>query len=120
MTVGSVKLVLEGDLGVVDCYTGSDTGVIFLSEAAVVNLSDTLQRKLKRLAQVFIEARDRSIFCSLIYTTDWCKIYLLRNCVSFVVCGIVKYGQTLPFNADIFVNTLCITQLVCNVIFSLK
>ena len=39
----------------VDCYTGSDTGVIFLSEAAVVNLSDTLQRRLKRLAQVLIE-----------------------------------------------------------------
>lgn len=37
----------------VDCYTGSDNGVIFLSEAAVVNLTDTLQRKLKRLAQVF-------------------------------------------------------------------
>ena len=54
MTVGSVKLVLEGDLGVVDCYTGSDTGVVFLSEAAVVNLSDILQRRLKRLAQVFI------------------------------------------------------------------
>ena len=36
----------------VDCYTGSDNGVIFLSEAAVVNLTDTLQRKLKRLAQV--------------------------------------------------------------------
>ena len=47
-----MKIVLEGDLGVVDCYTGSDTGVIFLSEAAVVNLSDSLQRKLKRLAEV--------------------------------------------------------------------
>lgn len=54
MLVGSVKLVLEGDLGVVDCYTGSDTGVIFLSEATVVNLSDTLQRRLKRLSQVRI------------------------------------------------------------------
>ena len=47
-----MKIVLEGDLGVVDCYTGSDNGVIFLSEAAVINLTDTLQRKLKRLAQV--------------------------------------------------------------------
>ena len=108
MTVGSVKLVLEGDLGVVDCYTGSDTGVIFLSEAAVVNLSDTLQRKLKRLAQVFIEAHD---ICSLIYTTDWCKIYLLRNCVSFVVCCIVKCGRILPFNADIFVNLILYVSL---------
>ena len=36
----------------VDCYTGSDNGMIFLSEAAVVNMTDTLQRKLKRLAQV--------------------------------------------------------------------
>ena len=44
--------MLEGDLGVVDCYTGCDTGVMFLSEAAVVNLTDSLQRKLKRLAQV--------------------------------------------------------------------
>lgn len=51
--VGSVKIVLEGDLGVVDCYTGSDTGVIFLSEAAVINLTDSLQRRLQRLAQVY-------------------------------------------------------------------
>ena len=35
-----------------DCYTGCDTGVIFLSEAAVVNLTDLLQRRLNRLAQV--------------------------------------------------------------------
>lgn len=51
---GSVKIVLEGDLGVVDCYTGSDMGVIFLSEAAVINLTDILQRKLKRLAEVCV------------------------------------------------------------------
>ena len=44
-----------------DCYTGSDTGVVFLSEAAVVNLSDTLQQRLKRLAQVFIE----SLMCTV-------------------------------------------------------
>lgn len=51
LTKCSVKIVLEGDLGVVDCYTGSDMGVIFLSEAAVINLTDILQRKLKRLAE---------------------------------------------------------------------
>jgi len=50
--IGSVKLILEGDLGVVDCYTGSDTGVIFLSEAAVINLTESLQCRLNRLAQV--------------------------------------------------------------------
>ena len=41
------------DLEVVDCYTGSDNGgVIFLSEAAVINLTDTMQYKIRRLAQV--------------------------------------------------------------------
>lgn len=52
--IGSVKVILEGDLGVVDCYTGSDNGVVFLSEASIVNLTDSIQRRLKRLAQVHL------------------------------------------------------------------
>ena len=45
-------MILEGSLGVVDCYTGSDTGIIFLPEAAVVNLTDSLVRRLTRLSRV--------------------------------------------------------------------
>ncbi|XP_065913948.1 Fanconi anemia core complex-associated protein 24-like [Dysidea avara] len=51
LTKCSVKIVLEGSLGVVDCYTGSDTGIIFLPEAAVVNLTDALLRRLTRLSR---------------------------------------------------------------------
>ena len=70
-----------------DCYTGSDNGVIFLSEAAVINLTDTLQRKLKRLAQV----SKLAIFLYL------CVILALANMTSqytilFTICYCVLHS----------------------------
>ena len=64
--VGSVNVVYEENLGVVDFHPSKDVGIVYVSEADLVS-GQTYKRKLVKLRKVTV----RSIFFTLIF----CNIY---------------------------------------------